>query len=249
MISKRFLALLAAIVVALPTTQAVEVPQPPTLSTLVPAKDLIDQVDYYIEELEECVEDLEEYQDSVEKIKRYSNSLAVIALTIGLHDQKSEMQRAAPGLLKASQTLAKAKDFSAAKTAVAQIKAALSTSADPSGLKWTKVADLHALMDQVPLINTRIKRYLRRFEKGAPYVAGNSAALVAISQGSMANADETEAPDKVAEWFQYCIQMRDAAGALNKAVNAKDEGAAKAAMEALQQSCDDCHSVFHTDDH
>jgi cytochrome c556 len=90
---------------------------------------------------------------------------------------------------------------------------------------------------------------MRRFEKGAPFITGNSAALVAIGQGSMPNADETEAPDKVAEWYKYCIQMRDAAGALNKAVHAKNEDAAKEAMEALQQSCDDCHAVFHQDDH
>jgi cytochrome c556 len=254
MISKRQSTLLGGLVAVLlvlcgGNLNGAEISQAPALSTLVPVDDLVAQVEYYVEELEECVEDLEEYEDSVDKIERYSNTLAVIALTVGLHDRESKLQKAAPVLVKASQELARAKSFSAARAGVAGIKAALSAKGDPATLKWTKVADLHALMEQVPLVNTRVKRYMRRFEKGAPFITGNSAALVAIGQGSMPNADETEAPDKVAEWYKYCIQMRDAAGALNKAVHAKNEDAAKEAMEALQQSCDDCHAVFHQDDH
>lgn len=230
--------------------QAAEAPKAPALSTLVSVEDLIGQVADYVKELEECVENQEEYEDSVEKIERYSNSLAVIALAVGLHDQDSALRKAAPALVKASQELAKAKDFSGAKAGVAGIKAALSVSGDPSVLKWSTVASLPSLMKQVPLVNTRLKRYLKpgRFEKSAKDIAGNSAALMAISQGSMLSVDETEAPDKVAEWFKYCTDMRDAAGALNQAVHAKNEDAAKAAMDALQQSCEDCHAVFHTDD-
>jgi len=236
-----------ALILSFGGLQAAELTPAPALSTLVPVNDLADQIEYYVEELEECVEDSEEYEDSVDKIKRYSSTLAVLALAVGLHDQNSELRKAAPVLVKASQELANAKDYAAAKAAFSGIEAALSASGNPATLKWAKVADLHALMEQVPLINTRLKRYIRRFDKGAPYIIGNSAALVAIGQGSMANADETEAPDKVAEWYKYCIQMRDSAGALNKAVHAEDEAAAGIAMEALQQSCDDCHAVFHQD--
>ncbi len=231
--------------------QAAEAPKAPALSTLVNAEDLVGQVEKYVETLEECVENLDEYEDSVAKIERYSNGLTVIALAIGLHDQDSPLRKAAPVLVKASQELAAAKDFAGARAGVAKVKAALSANGNPSTLKWSKVAALHALMKQVPLVNTRLKRYVKpsRFEKSAKDIAGNSAALVAIAQGSMGSADETEAPDKVAEWFKYCVEMRDAAGALNKAVHANNEEAAKVAMGALQQSCEDCHAVFHTDDH
>lgn len=228
--------------------QAAEPAQTPALSTLVPVEDLIGQADDYVEELEDCVEDLEEYQDSVDKIKRYADSLAVIALAIGLHDQDSRLRKAAPALVKASQELAGAADFPSARAGVANVKAALSSNGDPSSLKWTRVASLKTLMEQVPLINTKLKRYIRRFEKGAPYIAGNSAALVAIGQGSLHNAGETEAPDKVAEWYKYCVDMRNSAAALNKAVHAKNEDAAKTAMDALQQSCDRCHAVFHKEE-
>jgi len=254
MTGKRLFALIgiviaAALAFSTPGSLAAELPPPPTLSTLASADDLVAQVEYYVEELEECVEDSEEYEDSVEKIERYSNTLTVVALAIGLHDQDCRLRKAAPVLIKASQQLANAKDYATAKSAVSGIKAALSASGNPTTLKWAKVADLHALMEQVPIINARLKRYMRRFEKGVPYIMGNSATLVAIAQGSMANVDETEAPDKVTEWYKYCIQMRDSAGALNKAVHVKDEDAAKTAWEALQQSCDDCHAVFHQDDH
>ncbi len=254
MIEKRSFGLVGAVVaivlfLTIGEIQAAELLRGPALSTLVPVEDLVDRVEYYVEELEECVEDLSEYEDSVEKIERYSNTLAVIALAAGLHDQDSSLRKAAPVLVKASQELANAKDYSEARAGVAGIKAALSASGNPATLKWTKVADLHALMERVPQINVRVKSRMRKFERGSSDLKGYSASLVAIGQGSMANADETEAPDKVAEWYKYCTQMRDAAGALNKAAHAKNENAAKLAMEALQQSCDDCHAVFHQDDH
>ena len=238
----------ASLLLVMGRLQAAEPPLPPALSSLVPVEDLVAQVEYYVEELEECVEDSQEFEDSAEKIERYAGTVAVLALSVGLHDQDTPLRRAAPVLVKVSQELAVSKDFSSARMAVSKLKAALTSTGNPAALKWGKVADLHALMEQVPLINTRIKRYMRRFEKGIPYVIGNSAALVAIGQGSMPNADETEAPDKVAEWYKFCIQMRDSASALNKAAHANDEAAAETAMKALQQSCDDCHAVFHQED-
>ena len=227
---------------------AADLPPAPPLSTLVPADDLVGQVESCVEELESCVESKEEYDDSAEKLERYSNTLAVIALAIGLHDQNSKLKQAAPGLVKAAQELAAAKDFASARAGVAKVKAAMSSTGNPATLRWAKVASLHALMEQVPLVNTRMKRYIsRHFDRGAPLIAGYSASLVAISQASMANADETTAPDKVAEWYKYCLQMRDGSAALNKAAHAKNEEAAKAAMAILQQSCEDCHAVFHNE--
>jgi len=49
----------------------------------------------------------------------------------------------------------------------------------------------------------------------------------------------------VKKWFGFCVQMRDAAAGLNKAVHAADAAAADKALSALNQSCDDCHAVFH----
>ena len=41
--------------------------------------------------------------------------------------------------------------------------------------------------------------------------------------------------------------LSDGAAALNKAVHANDEAAAEAALEALDESCHDCHDVFKMD--
>jgi len=39
--------------------------------------------------------------------------------------------------------------------------------------------------------------------------------------------------------------MRDAAAEVNANIRAGDIEATEKAMEALAQSCDDCHAVFH----
>jgi hypothetical protein len=39
--------------------------------------------------------------------------------------------------------------------------------------------------------------------------------------------------------------MRDAAGAMNKAIHAQNQSASDEAMKKLTQSCDNCHKVFH----
>jgi hypothetical protein len=103
-------------------------------------------------------------------------------------------------------------------------------------------------MKAVPLVNTRLKRYMRRFERSTDDLAGYSGVIAVIAQGSMPNADETEKPAEVEKWQQFCVQMRDAAASLNAACRAEDEDAAKEAMDALQKSCDDCHAVFHEDE-
>lgn len=243
--SSGLMACLAVVVLVLIQGGLQAADRSPALSTVVPAEDLVAQLEYYVEELEECVQDAGEYEDSVGKIEKYANTLAVISLAIGLHDKDNKYRKAAPALVKASQELAAAQDFASAMAGVERVKSALGATGDPSTLRWVKVAHLKALMQRVPLISSRIKRYMRRFERGADDIIGGSAAIAVIAQGSLPNADETEEPDKVEEWFKYCIQMRDAASALNQAAHAKDEAAAKAAMEALDKSCDDCHAVFH----
>ena len=66
MISKRPFGLVSAVVavafvLAVGELQAAELAQAPALSTLARVEDLVAQVEYYVEELGECVEDLGEY--------------------------------------------------------------------------------------------------------------------------------------------------------------------------------------------
>ena len=226
---------------------AAEPPAAPKVSTFAPAKDLANQVDYYVERLETAVQNEAEYKDAGDKIGKDANTLVILALALGMHDEDNKCKKAAPGLIKAAQKLAASKDFASAKAGVAAVREALSSSGDAAGLKWEKAASLPALMQQVPLINSRLKRYLRgpRFEKMAKETAADSAAIAAIAQGSMADLEAVKKAGDEAKWFKFCADMRDAAGALNAAIHAKDRAAADSAMKKMTQSCDDCHAVFH----
>ena len=226
-------------------------PEAPKVSTFAPAKDLGAQLDEYVEELEECVESKDEFADSEGKIAKSANTVSVIALALGLSDEDNKYKKAAAAIIKAAQEVASAKDFDAAKKSVDALKAAMKADGDASGLSWDKkVASMPELMAQVPLINTKLKRYARgsRMKKKAKDLMGYTAVIAAIGQASMANAEDTDKPNETAKWYAYCAQMRDAAAAVNKAIADGDEDAVKDKLADLQQSCDDCHAVFHEEE-
>ena len=190
----------------------------------------------------------EAYKDAETLIAKDANTLVLLALAAGLHDEANDCKASAPALMKAAQQLAKAKTLADAKAGVAAVKAAAaSKDGDPSALKWAKVADLPELMKQVPLINTRLKRNLRgaRFKSRAKDNLGDTAVIAVIAQGSVADTSAVKNAGDEEKWFKFCIQMRDAAASLNKAVREGDSAAGEKAAGALNQSCDDCHTVFH----
>lgn len=223
-----------------------QAPAAPKVSTFAPAEDLVSQLESYVGRLEESVANQAEYKDNEGKIARDANTVALIGLALGLHDTENKYKAAAGAIVKASQQIEAAKDYDAAKAAVASLKKATESKA-AGELKWEKVASLPALMKQVPLVNTKLKRNLRHFVKKAKAkedAAGDTATLAVIAQGSMANASETKKPTEVQKWCEYCAQMRDAAGALNKAVRAGDKAAADEQMKAMTKACDACHETF-----
>jgi hypothetical protein len=226
---------------------AADVPAPPKVSTFAPAVDLANQADYYVKELEKTVANEEEYKDGEGKIAKDSNTLIVVALALGLHDQDSKYKARAGAVMKAAQELAAAKSFDSAKKAVAAVKEAAEGEGKAGGeLKWQKVAALPELMKQVPLINTRLKRYVKgeKFKSKAKDTAGYTAVIAVIAQSTMADTSATKSPDQVKPWQEFSVAMRDDAAAVNAAIHKGDEAAADAAMTKLNQSCEDCHAVF-----
>jgi len=224
-------------------------PAAPKVSTFAQAKALEAQIEKYVKELEESVESEQSYKEWEGRVTKHSNTLILLALAAGLHDEENKFQTAGPGLLKAAQGLAAAKGYEAAKAGVAGVKKALdSKEGDRAALKWEKLASLPETMKQVPLVNSRLKRNLRAtsFKRRAKDNAGDSAVLGVIAQGSIADTSEAKNDDEVKKWYGFCVQMRDAAAAVNKAVHDGDQKAADTAMGSLNQSCDDCHKVFHT---
>lgn len=234
-----------------PGPEAAAAVEPAKISAFAPAEDLVSQVEYYVGRLEDAVETEAGFTDSQGKIAKDANTLIVIALGLGLHDQDNVHKAAAGTLMKAAQDLAAAKDFAAAKAAVAAVKAAAASQEAAGGqLKWERVASLHELMEQVPLVNTKLKRYISgsRFASKADDTAGYTAVIAIIGQAALADTHEAKTDEQVQQWLGFSAQMRDAAGAVNAAIHAQDEPAAGAAMERLQQSCEDCHAVFHKEE-
>ncbi|MGW8257141.1 MAG: hypothetical protein ACWGMZ_06630 [Thermoguttaceae bacterium] len=223
-------------------------PNPPKVSTFAPADDLSNQLRDYIKEIEESLADEQEYNDSQEKIARCTNTLAAIALCLGMHDQDNEYKERAPGLIKAAQKMAAARDYQSAKKALENVKQAaerkIHTQAE---LKWAKVASLPELMKQVPNINTKLKRSLRgkKFKSKAKETAGYTATIAAIAQGSLADISKAKNAQQAKLWFDYMGRMRDDSGELNAAIHEGNEAAAKIALKKLAKSCDQCHALFH----
>jgi hypothetical protein len=227
---------------------AAPMPAAPKVSTFAPAKDLAAEADRYIKGLAKSVANEEDYKDDVGKIAKDSNTLIIIALALGLHDQESKYQAGAGALMKAAQAVAAAKDYTSAKKAVADLQAASESGAKADvQLKWEKVASLAELMKQVPIINNRLKKALKpaKFKGKAKDSAGYTAVIAAIAQGSMPNWSETKKPKEVKQWYDLAAAMRDDAAAVNRAIHQGDEPAAAKAMKKLQQGCEDCHAVFH----
>ncbi|MBN1911200.1 MAG: hypothetical protein JW818_15755 [Pirellulales bacterium] len=223
-------------------------PEAPKVSTFAPAKDLAGQVDYFLGRLEGSVENAEEYADSKENIVKDANTLIVIALALGLHDEDNAYKSSAPAMIKACQTLAATRDFDSAKAAVEAVKkASTSKAGGAEALQWDKKeASLKALMEAVPTINTKLKRYTKgsRLKKKAKDTAGYTAVLAAIAQASFAHPGDTKYPERTDDWYKECQIMRDAAAEVNAGIRAADAKATKKAMKKLAESCETCHAIF-----
>ena len=230
---------------AVPAAPAEAAPAVPAdaVSAYAPAAALTTQVQKYMEEMEEDLADPAKFADNKDDVAENAAGLTVFFLALGLNDQDSAYKAKAPNLVKAAQKLAAATTHDEAKAAFEAIKTA---KASTEALAWTKVAPLTSLMKQVPNIDSKMKRTIpKRMDKKQDECLAQCAAVAALMQGSIANADETEQPTETVKWTAFSIQGRDAAAAVAKAVAAQDKAAAEEAMTALHKSCDDCHAVFH----
>ncbi len=239
------------LLVAQAGVSSAETPAPPPVSTFAPAEDLIAQVDYYLQRTGQTLANKEEFDAAAKaRLRKDANTLTALFLTLGLHDTENRYKAAAPTLVVDAQALAKVADYQGAADAFAELKKAASgeTPAKGGKLRWEKAASLSQLMKQVPSINSALKRGLTgdegHFRELQQQSAGNSATLAAIAQTALADTHEANRPADVEKWFQYCAEMRDAAGAVNAAVHAGDQQKATEAMLGLTKSCEDCHAVF-----
>ncbi len=207
-------------------------------------EDLLGQADEYVAALAEAVASEDAYNDSKEDLARDSNTLIVIVWVLG-----SEAGRyGPPGVMAAAEGIADAKDYPSAKKAVGQLKTAIGQAGKANGPSAAAPrASLSQLMKEVPILSTKLKRNVQgdRLKSKAKETAGASAVLAAIALGSSHSTEAAKTPEQVAPWKKFCDELRKAASATNAGIHAGDAKATAAAMTRLNQSCDDCHAVFH----
>ncbi|MEX2121125.1 MAG: hypothetical protein WD847_16150 [Pirellulales bacterium] len=245
---KSLLLVCCFVVVGVAGLLAADPPEPPPLSGVIPAEDLVAQIKLYLTSFDEWLADEEQYKANALRVVRDANTLAVLSLVLCKHDAEHELKASAPALLAAARELAAAEDFAAAKAAHAKVQAAASASAGEAPVpKWEPVAALGQVMKQVTFVNNRLKRGMRRFDRLGEQNARDAAVLAAIAQAVTYDTHEVEKPEDVDQWYQFCGQMRDAAGELNARIKSADKEGADAAMLKLSKSCDACHAAFRPD--
>ena len=227
------------------------------LVQLPKVSDLVPQVEVYVTRLEKSLDDLDgspRFVEDADVLYRDANTLALIALSLGLSKEDNPYKKAAPAMIQAAMKMETVKNFDEAAKVIAEIKRSLKAEADPTILSWDKkIVSLRPIMKAVPNINTLVKRNLRTeaaLKKGTRIVVEGSAVMAAIGQGSIPNSVETIKPGAVKEWTAHCFEFRDAALALNRAASDYEAGKGKFdaiqnAYEALSDSCDSCHKLFY----
>lgn len=239
-------ALLGAVLVA-GEPPAEEVSRQP--STYAPAKDLESQVQFFLDRIKDDLKDESAYEDdTVKRVSRDANTLAVLALVLGKHDEANRYQASAATLLNGSLALAeKSQDYQAARSAYAQLVESLNGPHGAQDLAWKSVGNIVDLMHQVPSLNTKLRGQVRsaeRFSKSPDVAAGLAATLAAISQVAMFDNSYCADQADQASWVELCGLMRDAARDVNQAVRSGDRDSAVENLKPLTRTCDDCHAQF-----
>ncbi len=231
-------------------------PSPPAVSQFAPAGNLTAQVDYYLKRIGDTLAKKDEFDDAAKaRNKKDANTLAVLGLALSLHDEDNRLKPQAGSFIKAAQTLAKADDYDTANVALSELKKAAANSGSAAldnPKQWEKVASLGQLMKQVPTINTALKRGVTtpaRLEKLKDESAGHAAVMAVIAQASMSDTHEVKNRADLGKWYEYCAEMRDAAGQVNVAIRAGDHAKTTTAMSRLANSCETCHKIFRKESH
>jgi hypothetical protein len=250
-ISLHFFLLSLVCLASIGTLLASDPPAARKLSEVVPAQDLVFQAKQYLESFGTNLTGAQQYRDGASKIKRDAHTLSAVTLMLAHDEKQNALKPNAAAIINASQELAKAKEYEAAKVAYEKLGNAVN--AAPSGEQaatpqWGKVASMGQLMKQVVLLNNRLKRGLRRFDRQRDELARDAAVLAAIGQAIVYDTHEVKDPEQTDNWYQLCGEMRDIAGELNAKVHAADKAGAEAALLKLAQNCDDCHKAFRTDE-
>lgn len=240
---------LLAIAVALTAAGA---PSPEIkVSSYVPAADLAEALHAQATRLEQLLEKQDEFDLArMSRIAKEANIAAVVALALGMSDEEHPAKKSAAAALAAAQTLAKVEEYGAAKQALENLKKAADGELSPTTavrqLRWEPVAPLGLLMKQVPIVHNNLKRAVQgdRLKSQAKASSAAAAAIAAIAMESATDLDAVKKGTDEAKWREFCAEMRDAAGNVDRAIHAGDSDRTEQAMKQLNDSCEHCHRTF-----
>src|SRR5690606_22049184 len=124
-----------------------------------------------------------------------------MVLVLANHDEANKHKQHATAIVAAATKLADNHDnYAEATAALAELKKSVAGETEAGEpLAWQKVADLPAIMEHVAVVNSKLKRGVRRLERNQDEAAAEAATLAAIAQASIFDhsaADE----DQVDEW-------------------------------------------------
>ncbi len=221
--------------------------EPRKVSTFAPAADLTAEAKQLVEAIQASLANQQVFaaKDSRKRLAQQAASLRVVALGLALHDSDHALKASAADLYRAAGALLEAKNLAAAQRAAQPLAAAVNGQGKGKAeLRWGKAAPLDPLMEQVGIVETALRRGVRRLERRPEPVQQQAAFLAVVAQSVAFDPPDGTDGDALADWRRYCHEMRDASAALNHAAHAKDAPAGAAAVKRLMKSCEACHADF-----
>lgn len=225
----------------------------PRFSEFASADDLTYELNFLIADAEKAVADKDEYDSQIEnRFGRDADTIALVATALALYDD-NPVKAHAPAIVAAAGKLREAKGYEATKKAVEDLKASLEGNGGGE-LHWGKVAPFKSLMkDETANINTKlktgvdhiVKRPGKDVKKRTKDAAANAAMLALIAENAKLYLADTKKPTDSQQWNAFADQLRTAAADVAAKVHAGDKAGIEAGMDKLNQSCHDCHAVFH----
>lgn len=217
-------------------------------STYAPAKDLIAQVEFFLDRIETDLEDPDEYLEEQQKrVGMDANTVAALAAVLGVHDEEHPLKAGAAALVQHAKGMAKnVKDYGTTKAEFVKAIQALEATSGGGKVGLAGSGDLAQLMRQVPIVNNSLRSGVMgtRFERLKEKSAASAATLAAIAEVSAYDDSYCVEDDDLEKWQKICYEMRDASAAVAKATRAGDQETAKKQLDRLVQTCDDCHHAF-----
>jgi cytochrome c556 len=233
------------VIAACVCTVADEAVQTPPITSVVPAEDLVAVVDSLRHGVREMAANEQSFLDNSHKVSRDAQTLAAVALALGLDDTEHPLRHSATAVVAAARLLAEAKDYAAAREALDSLDRAFDEKRDSTKpLAPEKVASLGQLMKQCMFAQNRLKRVLRRVADDNEAKCRDAALLSAIAQAMYYDTDHAKTAEQRDLWYRFCGQMRDRAGNLSRAIKATDKEGTERAFQELGQSCEGCHTAF-----